>query len=219
MEPERPRRTSQRPTGREMSTDPDFELVRSCQRAQGQESAESFERLFHAYRDRVYNLAVRLLGDPVDAEDVSQEAFVTVFRRIGEFRFSSRFYTWLYRVVYNLCMDHKRRTRGMLQAAEGHGDDDDREDGLGGLQDPEQGPLEKIAETEFRSRAVERALRRLSRPLRAVIILRYMEELQYGEIAEALGCSVGTVKSRLSRAHHFLQQQFGSPGLFSRESE
>jgi RNA polymerase sigma-70 factor (ECF subfamily) len=70
---------------------------------------------------------------------------------------------------------------------------------------PSTDTLEAVSEGESRTRAVENALRRLSEPLRVAIVLRYMEDLQYGEIADVLGCSVGTVKSRLSRAHHFLQ--------------
>ena len=190
-----------------MPKDSDFDLVRECQSAEeGDAAVEAFERIFERYRDRVFNLAIRLLGNASDAEDVSQEAFVTVYRKVGDFRFSSRFYTWLYRIVYNLCVDHKRRHAG------GESEMTNREDGqaaLGQLPDPEAGPLELLAEGEFRQKAVERALQRLSSPLRMVIILRYMEGKQYSEIAEVLECSVGTVKSRLSRAHSFLQEVLG----------
>lgn len=169
----------------------------------------AFEELFETYRDRVFNLAVRLLANAADAEDVTQEAFVTVYRKIGEFRFSSRFYTWLYRVVYNLCVDHRRRftSGGLGFSGAGAGEADS--DSLPQLSDPKRGPLESLAEDEHQMRSVEIALQRLSEPLRAVITLRYMEDLQYSEIAEVLDCSVGTVKSRLSRAHAFLQQSLG----------
>jgi len=186
--------------------DPDFVLVKECQSAEGEAAVEAFEKIFSLYRDRVFNLAVRLLGNASDAEDVSQEAFVTVFRKIGDFRYSSRFYTWLYRITYNLCVDLKRRQAG------GEQDSANREDGeiaFERLRDPGAGPLESLAEGEFRQKAVDRALQRLSTPLRTVVILRYIEGLHYSEIAEVLECSVGTVKSRLSRAHSFLQEVLG----------
>jgi RNA polymerase sigma-70 factor (ECF subfamily) len=190
-----------------MPKDPDFELIRRCQTEIGPARDAAFAELFENYKDRVFNLAGRLLGNPADAEDVSQEAFITVFRKIEEFRFSSRFYTWLYRVVFNLCVDQRRRgfagTLGDAPTTEG-------EAMLASLTDPDPGPIERVVEGDSRQRTVERALRRLSDPLRAVVVLRYMEDLAYEEIAEVLGISLGTVKSRLSRAHHFLQEMFGA---------
>jgi RNA polymerase sigma-70 factor (ECF subfamily) len=185
-----------------MQTDPDFEFVRRCQTESGAARDDAFRKLFENYQDRVFNLAVRLLGNQADAADVSQEAFITVFRKIHEFRFSSRFYTWLYRVVYNLCMDQRRRAPGGPLPASANESADSI---LARIPDPAPTPSEQVSEGESRTRAVENALRRLSEPLRVAIVLRYMEDLQYGEIADVLGCSVGTVKSRLSRAHHFLQ--------------
>jgi RNA polymerase sigma-70 factor (ECF subfamily) len=191
-----------------MRKDPDFELVRRCQTESGAAREAAFAELFENYKDRVFNLAGRLLGNPADADDVSQEAFVTVFRKIHEFRFSSRFYTWLYRVVFNLCVDHRRKgTAGLLPIAT----TTDRDGQLAMLPDPGLAPSERVAEEESRQREVERALRRLSEPLRVVIVLRYLEDLPYEEIAEVLGISLGTVKSRLSRAHHFLQEVLGPP--------
>jgi RNA polymerase sigma-70 factor (ECF subfamily) len=190
-----------------MRKDPDFELIRRCQTDSGPAREAAFAKLFEDYKERVFNLAGRLLGNPADAEDVSQEAFVTVFRKIHEFRFSSRFYTWLYRIVFNLCVDHRRRGNASLVPGSTGAVGDAA---LAGLRDPDPEPAERVAEVESRQREVERALRRLSEPLRAVVVLRYMEDLPYDEIAEVLGISLGTVKSRLSRAHHFLQEVLGS---------
>jgi RNA polymerase sigma-70 factor (ECF subfamily) len=192
-----------------MQTDPDFEFVRRCQTEIGAAREDAFRELFENYKDRVFNLSVRLLGNQTDAADVTQDAFIAVFRKIHEFRFSSRFYTWLYRVVYNLCMDHRRRApnevfRSTTGAPSATGERSDSI--LANIRDPAPLPFEQLSEGESRSRVVERALRRLSEPLRAAIVLRYMEDLRYDEIADVLGCSVGTVKSRLSRAHHFLQE-------------
>jgi len=193
-----------------MPTDPDFELIRRCQTESGPAREAAFAELFEAYKDRVFNLAGRLLSNPADAEDVSQEAFVTVFRKIHEFRFSSRFYTWLYRVVFNLCIDQRRKGTGGTPPPAGGGDGDAL---LASVKDSEPGPVQQVVDEDNRRRTVERALRRLSEPLRVVVVLRYMEDLAYEEIAEVLGISLGTVKSRLSRAHQFLQETFGSTGV------
>ena len=213
MEPSSPGPPSNARLSESMSKDPDFELIRRCQTESGPAREAAFAELFEIYRDRVFNLAGRLLGNLADAEDVSQEAFVTVFRKIHEFRFSSRFYTWLYRVVFNLCVDQRRKgTTGVLPTASRDGRESRSIDlELANLRDPAPGPSERVAEGESRQRTVEGALRRLSEPLRAVVVLRYMEDLPYEEIAEVLGISLGTVKSRLSRAHHFLQDTLGPP--------
>ncbi|MBL8841806.1 MAG: sigma-70 family RNA polymerase sigma factor [Planctomycetes bacterium] len=198
-----------------MSEDPDFELIRRCQRESGAAGEAAFRALFDLYRDRVFNLASRLLGNPADAEDVSQEAFVTVFRKLGEFRFSSRFYTWLYRVVFNLCVDHRRKSNAVLLPTTGG---DSGESLLMRLADPEPDPSRTIAEGEERTQQVERALRRLSEPLRAAVVLRYMEDMPYEEIADVLGISLGTVKSRLNRAHQQLQELL-ERGVFGPRSD
>jgi RNA polymerase sigma-70 factor (ECF subfamily) len=189
-----------------MQTDPDFEFVRRCQTEIGAARDDAFRELFENYKDRVFNLSVRLLGNQTDAADVTQDAFIAVFKKIHEFRFSSRFYTWLYRVVYNLCMDHRRRAPGDASRGAVSANDERADSVLANIRDPAPLPFEQISEEESRARVVERALKRLSEPLRAAIVLRYMEDLRYDEIADVLGCSVGTVKSRLSRAHHFLQE-------------
>ncbi len=191
-----------------MNQDPDFELVGRCQHETGTARDDAFRNLFENYRDRVFNLASRLLGNAADAEDVAQEAFVIVFRKIHEFRFSSRFYTWLYRVVFNLCVDHRRKSTGVSMPVAG-------ESGaqlLAHVADPSPGPSESLGEGEERQQQVERALRRLSEPLRAAVVLRYMEDMPYEEIADVLGISLGTVKSRLNRAHEQLEQALGRGG-------
>lgn len=180
--------------------DPDEALIRRCQSANGPIAEAAFDELFARYRDRVFSLAFRLLGNRSDAEDAAQEAFVTVYQKINDFRFSARFYTWLYRIIYNLCVDLRRRV-----VSERSSGGEQSLETLERLEDRSDGPLEVLEKGEARTRDVERALQRLSEPLRAVVILRYLEDLPYYEIAEVLECSLGTVKSRLSRAHHFLQ--------------
>ena len=202
------RGASNRRLNESMNQDPDFELIRRCQQQSGTAREAAFRDLFETYRDRVFNLASRLLGNPADAEDVSQEAFITVFQKLHEFRFSSRFYTWLYRVVFNLCVDHRRKGGSHAPITV---------TGAGGatllaqVADSAPGPADELGDDEARRQQVERALRRLSEPLRAAIVLRYIEDMPYEEIASVLGISLGTVKSRLNRAHEQLEQGLGHP--------
>lgn len=185
-----------------MARDPDFDLIGRCQSEDPEVFGPAFDTLFEAYKDRVYNTAYRVVGSAEDALDVTQEVFVTVFRKIHEFQFSSRFFTWLYRIVINLAIDHRRKTQAgpalFSQAMTDQPVDQevmDRSDAL-----------DKWTQDDHLERKVQVALGRLSPKLRAIVVLRYFEGLAYHEIAEALGCSLGTVKSRLNRAHLSLQE-------------
>jgi RNA polymerase sigma-70 factor (ECF subfamily) len=185
-----------------MAKDPDFELIRRCQSPDPEVFEPAFDELFNTYKDRIYNTAIRVVGNAEDALDVTQDVFVTVFRKIHDFQFGSRFFTWLYRIVINLAIDNRRRTQsGPALFSQGQVRDSgepevaDADDALG-----------KWTEDDHLEQKVQRALNRLSPKLRAIVVLRYIDGLAYHEIAETLDCSLGTVKSRLNRAHVSLQE-------------
>ncbi|MEW6744338.1 MAG: sigma-70 family RNA polymerase sigma factor [Planctomycetota bacterium] len=189
-----------------MPEDPDFDLVRRCQSEDLEVWEGAFEELFERYRDRVYNAVLRIVGHPEDALDVTQETFVTVFRSIDRFQFGARFFTWLYRIAMNLAIDRKKRERGQPLVFSHV-----FSPGAGGEIPADAMPaaessLERRVEEEHAEKRVQSALSRLSPKLRAIVVLRYIEELSYAEIGEILGCSLGTVKSRLNRAHRSLQE-------------
>lgn len=167
----------------------DADLLRACQRG----DRHAFRVLFEAYRDRVYSIALHFTGDSAVAADVTQDVFVKLFHAIGKFRFDSDFGTWLYRLVANVCMDEHRRRRRWLP-----------------LEDVFMSPSrsqEKAAMRSEMSGAVQAAVARLAPRLRLPILLRYVEGLSYDQIAGALGCSKGTVASRLNRAHKILARR------------
>ena len=179
----------------------DFELIRRCQSGDAAIHEPAFLELYERYRDRVFNTAYRVVGNATDAADVTQDVFLTLFRKIDEFQFGSRFFTWLYRVTVNLSIDRRRRAHahrttiaessfegGVLSAIP-----DDRADVPGSW-----------SETDALEQSVQRSIDRLSPKLRAIVVLRYIENLSYGDIAETMDCSIGTVKSRLNRAHRSL---------------
>lgn len=168
------------------------ELVEACQRGE----RDAFRALFEAYKDRVYSIALRFSGDPAMAMDLAQDTFLKLFSVIREFRGDSAFSTWVYRLVVNSCLDHKRRAWRMIPIAD---------ELLAVLRSPADS-LRAVLETEMRER-VQAAVEKLSPDLRMVTVLRYTEGLSYDQIAEVLGCSSGTVASRLNRAHKVLERR------------
>lgn len=187
-----------------MNTDPDTELVLSCQRQSATSLQGDYRRLYDRYKDRVYNVCFRITGNPSDALDASQETFGIVFRRIDEFRFESRFSSWVYRIAVNASIDVRRRARSRrlasLDAIQESGAN--RYDPADGLEMPSESASRRELEDE-----VQRAISRLSPKLHAIIVLRYTQNLSYEEVAETLRISLGTVKSRLARAHEALDRE------------
>lgn len=186
--------------------DPDADLVAACRLPGSDGFEDAFDALFRKYRERVYAIAFRVTGNAVDALDVSQESFALVFRKLSSFRGGSLFSTWLFRIVVNCSIDHKRRR----PAADGGGlasNEPMPED----VQDHGPGPRDAAAQSEL-SDHIQVAIGQLSPKLRAILALRYLEEMSYEELAAALALSLGTVKSRLARAHlaleHVLRTRF-----------
>jgi RNA polymerase sigma-70 factor (ECF subfamily) len=168
------------------------ELVEACQRGE----RDAFRVLFEAHKDRVYSIALRFSGDEALAMDLAQDAFLKLFSCIREFRGEAAFSTWVYRLVVNSCLDHKRRSWRLIPLAD---------ELLAVLRAPGDS-LNALLETEMRDR-VRRAVEKLTPDLRMVTVLRYTEGLSYDHIAAVLGCSTGTVASRLNRAHKALERR------------
>lgn len=176
------------------------ELIRRAQRGDG----EAFRQLVEAYQTQVYRLALRMCGESA-ADDVTQEAFLAAWRALPDFRGDCRFSTWLYRLTTNAGIDWLRREKRYRST-----------DDVTELELPDDGPgPQDQAEQAEAQQAVRRALSRLSEEHRQVLLLRYMQELDYAEIAAALEISEGTVKSRISRAKMRLRELLdGSGNLF-----
>ena len=188
--------------------DPDLELVRACQ-AQALEGLEGpFRQLYDLYKDRIYNVCYRITGSATDALDASQETFGIVFRKLAEFRFQSKFSSWVYRIAVNASIDLKRRTASYrLASLETVQGGDSSESGRFDLTDEKvELPMLAASRRELEDE-IQRAIGRLSPKLQAITVLRYIESLSYEDIAETLQISIGTVKSRLARAHHALDRE------------
>lgn len=172
-----------------------------CQAPDSDEFEAAFEALYVRYRDRVYSIAYRITGTTADALDVAQESFALVFRKIGAFRGESLFSTWLYRIVVNCAIDSKRQSGSALQKRTGSLSAVDGPE----LQDERENGPDDTAERRELGDHVHDSIQRLSPKLRAILVLRYVEGLSYEELCVALDLSMGTVKSRMARAHLALQ--------------
>jgi len=152
------------------------------------------------YETKVYTIAYRYAGNHNDANDLAQEAFIRVYRSIGGFRGDSSFLTWLYRVVTNVCKDEiRRRARENTVSM-----DEMIDQGKQPVPDRKTGPLEEVLHREWREE-IQQVLNSLSYEHRTVIIMRDIQGYTYEEIAFFLECSLGTVKSRISRARNILK--------------
>ncbi|WP_433869061.1 RNA polymerase sigma factor [Saccharopolyspora sp. CA-218241] len=156
--------------------------------------ATAFDALVRRHTVRLYRVALRIVGDPVEAEDVVQEAWVQAWRGLAGFRGSAAVSTWLYRVVTNAALGHLRRRRPAVPV-------DPTEPGGPAAQwvDPRSGP-EAIALRNERAAAVHRAIATLEPSQRVPLVLHELEGLSYAEVAEVLQVSVPALQSRLSRA-------------------
>jgi RNA polymerase sigma-70 factor (ECF subfamily) len=181
---------------------PDRELIEACRDVQDDRFEAAFEELYRRYRDRVYSIAYRITGSTTDAMDVVQESFRVLFLKISTFRFDARFSTWLFRIVVNCSIDLRRRER---QRAGRQGQSIQNLHEGTEPADESSSPLAS-AETSELGEKVQSAIARLSPKLRAILVLRYLEGLSYDEIAETLEVQLGTVKSRLARAHLAIEQ-------------
>ena len=194
--------------------DPDRALIEACQEECLEGLEGPFRELYDLYKDRVYNVCYRVSGNASDALDASQETFGILFRKVGDFRFQSRFSSWVYRIAINASIDLKRRQSSRRLASLDA--ITENRDGDGGRFELEDIGLEMPADVASRHELeaeVQRAILRLSPKLRSIIVLRYVENQAYDEIAETLKISLGTVKSRLSRAHAAMDREL-SPVLY-----
>jgi RNA polymerase sigma-70 factor (ECF subfamily) len=172
----------------------DERVIEACQAG----DREAFGLLFETYKDRVFSIAVYSFGgDETAAKDVSQQIFLKLITSIRQFRGDSAFTTWLYRLVVNACTDEQRKRRRFLPLGE-------------------SSPMSKIEERRPQEQryakleiadSVQAAIQELKPKLRLPILLKYLEDLSYEEIATVLGCSKGTVASRLNRGHQALARK------------
>lgn len=191
-----------------MDREEDFELVRQLGSRIRETSDAAFRQLYDKYEQRVFATALRIMGDSALAADATQLAFITVLRKAGKFKFQSAFSSWLYRVAVNCCIDLKRKRARTRSLSMTDPDVAMLADGGDSRRPETPGPEEHARQGEL-AEEVSKAISRLNPRLSVVVVLRYLEGLGYEEIAEILEMPLGTVKSRLNRAHAALEQDLG----------
>ena len=179
----------------------DHALVERVQRGDKQ----AFDLLVRKYQHKIVNLVSRYVHDPFESQDVAQEAFIKAYRAIGNFRGDSAFYTWLYRIAINtaknfLVAQDRRPPESDIDANEA-----EQYNGVAQLK--EQDTPEGLLLSSEIGRVIVEAMDELPEDLRTAIVLRELDGMSYEEIAEAMGCPVGTVRSRIFRAREAIDQR------------
>ncbi len=154
----------------------------------------AFEQLVMLYQSKVYNLAHKLTGNYDDASDAAQEAFIKLYKSLGSFKEQSSISTWIYRITYNVCIDRLRQNKRHMVA-----EADET------VADRSPTPDDVVIANDDRRR-IHEAIRRLPEEYRAAVVLRDVNGHSYDEVAAILGCSLGTVKSRISRGRGLLKE-------------
>jgi RNA polymerase sigma-70 factor (ECF subfamily) len=186
----------------------DTQLIRGAQLG----DAAAFEELVRQYDRPVLRLALHLTGSQEDAQDIYQEAFLRAYINIGSFRFECSFYTWIYRIVTNLCLDHlRKRSSRYRDVTTTISSDGDEEQALDRIADQRAGasPERNMASRELRV-CIVRAMQRLSPRERVVFELKHYHGLRLRTVAGILNTSEGTIKNTLFRATHKLRTQLAA---------
>lgn len=171
---------------------------------------DAFESLMQSYQGPIFNMLFRMIGNREEAEDLAQEVFITVFKRIDTFRGESSLATWIYRIASNHCINRKkyltRRRHYDKRSFDDVGDRDQLGDGRAGVSERVPRP-DEMAEGFQMERLIQEAISSLDEEQRLVVVLRDVQNLSYEEIGEITGLPPGTVKSRLHRARMALKEK------------
>jgi len=171
------------------------EMISRCQ----QGDQEALKEIFDKYHEKVYRIAYGVVRQREEALDVVQDVFIKLFRSIKNFKGRSHFYTYLYRMVMNTAIDHKRKAGKQFMSSL------DEEGSFEPSEEAEKGPERVLLQKELEER-VKLAMDKLPDEQRAALIYRDVEGLSYQEMAEAMGCSIGTVMSRLHYGRKRMQE-------------
>jgi RNA polymerase sigma-70 factor, ECF subfamily len=177
---------------------PEAEAIRLAQ----QGNAEAFERLYQLHSRRVYSLCLRMVSNTAEAEDLTQEAFLQLFRKIGTFRGESAFSTWLHRLAVNVVLMRLRKKTAIVSSLDEITEPDDESSGprrdFGGPDLRLTGSIDRLN--------LQRAIDQLPAGYKSVFVLHDMQGYEHNEIAGIMGCSIGNSKSQLHKARMRLRE-------------
>ena len=187
---------------RRQEADADWRLVRQVQEGE----VASFDELVRRYRERIYGVVYNMTSNREDASDLTQDTFIKAFQSINRFQGQASFFTWIYRIAVNSTLTHLRKTKLRTFFSFEKINEDDKTSQLISQLTDKSGVEREVYVKELRERLNE-ALQKLSTKHRTVVTLFEVDGLSHEEIAEIVGCSVGTVRSRLHYAKQLLQTE------------
>lgn len=182
-----------------MNQIPDHTLIENCLAGR----RESYGVLVERYQNRLFHSLIHLLGSQEDAQDAAQDAFVQAYEKLASFRGQSQFYSWLFRIAFNLAVSDRRKSKLMSVSLEAR-----RE--ANGLEPSDGNPANEPSyamDVSDRQRIVQQALSELSEEFRTALILKEMDGMSYEEIADVLEIPLGTVRSRIHRGRMELREK------------
>ncbi len=179
----------------------DINEEKLIERAQ-QKDEQSFEKIVKNYQDRVYSISLTLTGDRLEAEELAQRAFIKLWRKIGKFKFRSKFSTWLYRVVHNIFYDYVRSEKKKKNI-------EVPLEKIHSLTDKEPNMYSKLEKEELKE-IIHGTINKIPKKLRMVVIYYDIEGMSYKEISGIIRKPMGTVKSRLNRGRSILREKLGN---------
>ncbi|MBP1757946.1 MAG: polymerase subunit sigma [Firmicutes bacterium] len=178
---------------------------------------DAFAQLVQLYQRPIYNLAFRMTGNPEDAEELTQTAFLNAWRGLGRFQEDATFFTWLYRLATNACIDFLRHEKRRFTVLQTVSLDDEERQTAAYLPDYKNAPEERALQRDLHE-TLSKAMQALSHEHREILIQREIDGLSYQEIAELLDLELGTVKSRIARARLALRRILEAQGNYFERS-
>ncbi|EOC99854.1 RNA polymerase sigma factor [Caldisalinibacter kiritimatiensis] len=180
--------------------DKEYKLIKKCKKG----DINAFQELIKKYDKTAYNIALKMLKNPEDAMDMSQEALIKIYKSIKTFNYKASFSTWLYRIVVNTCLDFLRKKKEKVYSLDNPIKVEDNE--INREVKDESNTPENILDKQITKELIHQCINELDDIYKTVIILRDIQGFSYEEIGNILDCSLGTVKSRISRARKKLKE-------------
>ncbi|KXG42521.1 RNA polymerase sigma factor SigW [Tepidibacillus decaturensis] len=171
---------------------------------------QAFAELITQYKDKIFNLAYRMLGNIQEAEDVSQDTFIRVYTNLSRYDDQHKFSTWIFRIATNLAIDRMRKKKADF-SLDANWDQEEGTDWHSKLADPKNGPEEEVVAKEMED-TIQQAIMSLPPKYRSIMVLRYLEDLSIQEISQIVHLSESTVKTRLHRGREALRKQLIEKG-------
>lgn len=178
---------------------------------------QAIVKLVNLYKDKIYYLGYRMLGNKEEAEDICQETFIRVYTNIDKYNNKYKFSTWVYKIATNLCIDRIRKNKNIIYSLDNNLENNDNADWYTLVPDSGLNPEEEVILNE-QNNSIQQSFEKLPVKYRAIMILRYVDELTLQEISEVLDLPITTIKTRLHRGREYMRNNLLSDNVFKERS-